>query len=97
MVALSQFFGWVEPQVAFTICIFAFWRANPGQFARIFGRFCVLLCVIGGISFLVPTYTYLQKFQGLGLAVYGLFLPGLRRSDTETSRKQGLVTSVIHQ
>jgi hypothetical protein len=77
IVPLSQFFGWVEPPIAFALWIAIFRRANFGRFARIFGFFLVPFSILGGISFLVPTSAYLQNFQLPALALYGIFFLGL--------------------
>lgn len=97
IVPFSQFFGWVEPQIAFAIYIFTLWRANIGRFARIFGILCVLFCVVGGISFLIPAWTSLQNFQLPALAVYGLFFLGFGEAILRLRGKEGLIQSAIPQ
>ena len=93
---LSQFFGWVEPPIAFAIWIAILRKANVGRFARIFGCFTILFSVPGGISFLVPTYTYLQNFQLPALAVYSIFFLGLAEAMFRLHTKQApTVQSVI--
>jgi hypothetical protein len=88
IVPLSQFFGWVEPPIAFALWIAIFRRANFGRFARIFGFFLVPFSVLGGISFLVPTSAYLQNFQLPALAVYGIFFLGLAEVMFRLHKKQ---------
>jgi hypothetical protein len=77
IVPLSQFFGWVEPPIAFAIWIAVLRRANVGRLARIFGFFLVPMSILGGTSFLVLTSTYLQSLQLPALAIYGIFFLGL--------------------
>jgi len=97
-VPLSQFFGWVEPPIAFAIWIAVLRRADIGRFARVFGFFLVPFSILGGISFLVPTSAYLQNLQLPALAIYGIFFLGLTevmfRLHTEHAPT---VQSVIHK
>lgn len=74
---LSQFFGWVVPSVAFVIWILTMRKARLGAFPRLFGFFTVLFSIAGGISFVAPTYPYLQTLQLPALAVYGIFFISL--------------------
>ena len=84
----SQFFGWVEPPIVFAIWIAVLRIANVGRFARIFGFFTILFSIAGGISFLIPSETYLQNFQLPALAVYGIFFLGLAEAVLRLRTKQ---------
>jgi len=88
IVPLSQFFGWVEPPIAFAIWIAILRRADVARFARIFGFFLVPFSILGGASFLVPTSAYLQSFQLPALAVYSIFFLGLAAAMLRLHTKQ---------
>jgi hypothetical protein len=71
-VSLSQFFGWVFPDIAFLIIAVAIRVGHLGRFTSLLGFLLVPLSLLGGIAFLDPVNS-LQKFQLPALAVQGFF------------------------
>ena len=94
---LSQFFGWVVPPVAFVIWISTMRKAHMGAFSRVFGFFTVLFSVVGGISFLVPTYASLQNFQASCIGSVRDFLHRFRDSDIKAPQQTSSVATSGYQ
>lgn len=90
IVPWSQFFGWVEPPIAFAMYVLVLRKANLGRFARIFGVFLVMFSIIAGFSFIFPSNTALVNFQLPALAVYVLFFLGFGEAMLKLRDNQGL-------
>ena len=91
VVPLSQFFGWVEPPVAFAMYILVLRKANLGRFARIFGIFLVMFSIMGGLGFLFPSSTYLANFEVPAFAAYVLFFLGFGEAILRARGEGGVI------
>jgi len=89
VVPLSQFFGWVEPPIAFAMYILVLRKANLGLFARVFGIFLVMFSIMGGLGFLFPSITYLTSFELPAFAAYVLFFLGFGEAILRLRAKGG--------